>query len=302
MANIITEYPIKTLDGIEILARGTELTEETLAELIQKNASASYESLPLMDYGRVRQDLLIFINYHPYNIVFSDLEQHQDILQILEKIKLPLSVLECLEHFKQNDFQTYRHSLMVLVVSVLLAKNLLPNYKELFSSTIIGASHDIGKICLPLEILKKSTPLTKSEHEHLKHHTVAGYVLLSYYLRDHENPIAKLARDHHERRDSSGYPRGIKQTDKMVEIVAVADVYDALLMPRSYRPISYDNRTALEEITSMAERGAIGWDVLKALIAQNRRVKSSYRDIIISEEKRGKSPVGNLYGEIIDDD
>jgi len=302
MANIITEYPVKTLDGIELLPEGAELTEETLAELVERNASASYESLPLMDYGRVRQDLLIFINYSPYNIIFSDQEQNQEILRILERVKLPLPVLESMEYFKQNDFQTYRHSLMVFIVSVLLAKVLLPDFKELFSNTILGSTHDIGKICLPLEILKKSTPLTKSEHQHLKHHTAAGYVLLSYFLKDHESFIAKLARDHHERRDGSGYPRGIEQTDTMVEIVAVADVYDALLMPRSYRPISYDNRTALEEMTTMAERGEIGREVLKALIAQNRMEKPSYHDIVIPEEKRGKAPKGNLYGETIEDD
>ena len=302
MTNIITEYSIKTLDGIELLPAGTELSEETLAELVKRNASTSYEFLPLMDYGRVRQDFLIFINYAPYNIVFNDPEQNQEILIILERVKLPLPILESMEHFKKHDFQTYRHSLMVFMLSVLLAKILLPDYKNLFSSTIISSSHDIGKICLPLEILKKSTPLTKSEHKQLAHHTAAGCVLLSYYLKDHESFIAILARDHHERRDSSGYPRGIEQTDPMVEIVAVADIYDALLMPRSYRPISYDNRTALEEMTTMAERGVIGWDVLKALIAQNRMEKPSYHDIVIHEQKRGKAPMGNLYGEIIEDD
>ena len=301
MTNIITEYPVKTLDGIELLPVGTELTEETLEELVKGKTCESYESLPLMDYGRIRQDLLIFVNYPPYNIVFSDLERNQDILEILERVKLPLPVLESLAYFKKNDFQTYRHSIMVFVLSVLLAKILLPDYKDLLSSTIIGSSHDIGKICVPLEILKKSTPLTESEHKYMKHHTVAGYVLLSYFLKDHKNFIAKLARDHHERRDKSGYPRGIKQTDTMVEIVAVADIYDALLMPRTYRPISYDNRTALEEMTTIAESGAIGWDVLKALIAQNRMEKPSYHDINIPEERRGKAPKGNLYGKIIDD-
>ena len=301
MTNLITEYSVKTLDGIELLPEGTELTEETLEELAKGNASVSYESLPLMDYGRVRQDLLIFINYPPYHIIFSDLEQNQDILKILDSVRLPLPVLENLDYFKQNDFQTYRHSLMVFVISVLLAKSLIPDYKELFSSTIIGASHDIGKTCVPLEILKKSTPLTKSEHKQLTHHALAGYLLLSYFLKDHESFIARLARDHHERRDKSGYPRGIEQTDIMVEIVAVADVYDALLMPRSYRPFSYENRTALEEMTTMAERGAIRKDVLKALIAKNRMEKPSHHDIVFPEEKRGKAPTGNLYGQIIDD-
>jgi HD-GYP domain-containing protein (c-di-GMP phosphodiesterase class II) len=300
MTNIITEYPVKTLDGFELLPEGTELTVETLVELSSRSRSKSYEYLPLMDYGNVRKDLLIFIKYPPYNIVFSDLEQNQDILEVLENAKLPLPVLEGLAYFKQNDFQTYRHSLMVFLLSVLLAKILLPDYKNHFTNTIIGASHDVGKICVPLEILKKSTPLTRSEHKYVQHHAVAGYVLLSYYFKDHENFIAKIARDHHERKDKSGYPRGIEQNDKIIEIIAVSDIYDALIMPRSYRPIAYDNRAALEEITIMAERGTIGWDVLKALIAQNRMGKPSYHEISISKERRGVEPKGNSYGKICD--
>ena len=191
MASIKTDYPVNTLDGIELVPEGTELSKENLEQLAQKNSTASNEFLPLMDYGRVRQDLLIFINYPPYNIIFSDQELNQDILEILARTKLPLPVLESLEYFKQNDFQTYRHSLMVSMLSILLAKVLIPDYKE-FSSTIIGSSHDIGKICVPLEILKKSTALTKSEHKQLTHHTAAGYVLLVYYFKDHENFSAKL--------------------------------------------------------------------------------------------------------------
>lgn len=301
MTNIITEYPVKTLDGFELLPEGTELTVETLVELSSRSPSESYEFLPLMDYGNVRQDLLIFIKYPPYNIIFSDLEQNQNILEVLESAKLQLPVLESLAYFKQNDFQTYRHSLMVFLLSVLLAKILLPDYKNLFTNTIIGVSHDIGKICVPLEILKKSTPLTTSEHKYIKHHAVAGYVLLSYYFKDHENFIAKIARDHHERKDKSGYPRGIEQDDKIIEIIAIADIYDALIMPRLYRPIAYDNRTALEEITIMAESGTISWDVLKALIAQNRMDKPSYHEISISKERRGVKPKGNSYGKISDD-
>ena len=72
MANIITEYPVKTLDGIELLPEGTELTEEVLEELANSKSAESYELLPFMDYGRIRQDLYVFINYTPYNIFFSD--------------------------------------------------------------------------------------------------------------------------------------------------------------------------------------------------------------------------------------
>jgi len=301
MGNITTEFPVTTLDGTELLPAGTVLTEEILQGLARSNTTPTNEFLQLMDYGGIRQDLLIFIKYPPYHIVFSDQEENEKIFKILGTVRLPLPVLESMDYFKENDFQTYRHTLMVFIISVLLAETIIPDSKEPFGCAFIGSSHDIGKTCIPLEILKKRTPLTKNEHKYLKHHAVAGYVLLSYFLKNHNSFIARLARDHHERKDGSGYPRGIAQTDTMVEIVAVADVYDALLMPRSYRPISYDNRTALEEMTRMAERGAIGWDVIRALIARNRLEKPSYKDLVIPREKRGSAPIGNLYGKIVDD-
>lgn len=82
----------------------------------------------------------------------------------------------------------------------------------------------------------------------------------------------------------------------MVEIVAVCDIYDALVSSRPYRPISYDNRTALEEITGMAERNEISWEVVKALVAHNRKAKPHSSDCSISTEKRGTPPPGNAYG------
>ncbi|HID30999.1 MAG TPA: HD domain-containing protein, partial [Desulfobacterales bacterium] len=157
-------------------------------------------------------------------------------------------------------------------------------------------AHDFGKVCVPLHILAKSDPLTWSEKNILRHHTTAGYVLLSYYFQDKENFAARVARDHHERRNASGYPRAIRLMDSMVEIVAVSDVYDALISMRPYRPIPYDNRTALEEITRMAERNEIGWKVVRALVGHNRKTKPACNDCTVSAEKRGSPPPGNLYG------
>jgi HD-GYP domain-containing protein (c-di-GMP phosphodiesterase class II) len=150
--------------------------------------------------------------------------------------------------------------------------------------------------------LKKTTPLTRREKKIVEHHAAAGYVLLSYYLKDSNDLSAIVARDHHERKDGTGQPRGIRLDDLMVEIVAVSDVYDALISPRPYRPVSYDNRTALEEITGMAERGEIGWDVVKALVAHNRKSKPDFRESSVSGEKRGTPPPGNVHGIVIDDD
>ena len=82
----------------------------------------------------------------------------------------------------------------------------------------------------------------------------------------------------------------------MVEIVAVSDIYDALVSPRPYRPLSYDNRSALEEIVTMAEQTQLRWKVVKALIALNRKNKPHPRDCVISREKRGTPPPDNNFG------
>jgi HD-GYP domain-containing protein (c-di-GMP phosphodiesterase class II) len=234
--------------------------------------------------------------------IFSDKKQINDILNILEAVHLSIPVLQSLDYFKQHDFYTYAHILMVFALATLLAKDLIPDYEECIRLSATGPTHDIGKICVPLHILKKTTPLTKTERGFIEHHAAAGYVLLSYYYKDIQHLACEVALDHHERRDGSGYPRGIPLKDPLVEIIAVSDIYDALIIPRPYRFTAYDNRAALEEITKMAEQNKIRWDVVKALVAHNRKSKAHYREIIISAEKRGTPPLGNVYGIIAEEE
>jgi HD-GYP domain-containing protein (c-di-GMP phosphodiesterase class II) len=177
-----------------------------------------------------------------------------------------------------------------------LAKDLISDYEKCTGLSATGPTHDIGKMCVPLHILKKKTPLTKMERSFLEHHAAAGYVLLSYYFRNTQHLACKVAFDHHERRDGSGYPRGILLEDSLMEIIAVSDIYDALITLRPYRSRAYDNRTALEEITEMAKQNKIGWDVVKALMAHNRKSNPPYKEMTVSAEKRGVPPSYNVYG------
>jgi len=125
-------------------------------------------------------------------------------------------------------------------------------------------------------------------------------VILSHFLQNHRSFAAQVAKEHHERRDGSGYPLGISLKDRMVEIIAVCDVYDALLSPRPYRPIPYDNRTALEEITEMAKEGKLSWEVVQTLVSHNRKDRPHFRECEVSTEKRGTPPADNLYGVIVE--
>lgn len=96
--------------------------------------------------------------------------------------------------------------------------------------------HDIGKICIPEHILFKIGRLTEEEFEEIKKHNIYGYQLLSSEEDEFFKMAALVARDHHEHMDGSGY-LGLKGSDISIpaKIVAVADVFDALVSKRSYK-------------------------------------------------------------------
>lgn len=303
MDKIIVQYPIQNLDKSLVIHAGTEFSAGTLDSLYASRPGGLIKSFSMLDYGSTRKDLLDFAGQQPYQQIFSRRGVMGEVLNVMEGVNLMLPFLESLDFFKRYDFYTYRHTLMVFALSTILARELVPDYKDWrLQQAATGPTHDFGKTCVPLEILKKTTPLTRKEYNILAHHTTAGYVLVSYYHRDTTNIAARVARDHHERRNRSGYPRGIALEDFLVEIIAVADVYDALISPRPYRPVSYDNRSALEEITSMAERKEISWKTVKALIALNRRDGAHYSETNVSTEKRGTPPAGNVHGIIAEGD
>ena len=295
------ELPIavKTLDKKELLPAGTLLTEQVTADVAALGRLQPREEYPLLEHGTVRKDLKRFLAIPPYNDIFSNVDLVDDLLTQMREVSLPLPLLNALDYFRQHDFHTYRHILMVFTLSSMLVEGREDRHDAHF---IAGPSHDFGKISIPLHILKKAGPLTRHEKAMLKYHPLTGYVLLAYYLGDHRHPAVRVALEHHERRDGSGYPRGIKNLDPIVEMVAACDVYDALLSPRPYRPLSYDNRTALEELTRMADSGTLGLWCVEALVACNRHGRPGQGRVIVSRDVRGVPPVGNCYGMVADED
>lgn len=295
-------YPVQTLDNRPLLPAGAVLSTETLEDLIFSNKATSFQAYPLLEYGEVKRDLLHLISKPPYDIIFSGRDKIAEVMSMLGKVHLVSPILQFLDYFKRSDYHTYCHVLMVFALSALINRDLLVDYREWLTAASIGPTHDIGKTCIPLHILKKDTPLTRAERSIIDHHAAAGYVLLSYFQKDPKDLSAIVARDHHERKDGSGMPRGIKLTDRMVEIIVVCDVYDALISPRPYRAAPYDNRVAIEEITKMAEMNKIGWEVVRSLVAHNRKAKPKPSEVKISGEKRGIAPSLNCHGVVEETD
>jgi len=300
MNELILQHQVVTLTGELLLPKGARLDEQTLADLARRRAGSPCTTRAFADLIDFQRDLRGFLAAPPYNTIFSDLVETDGIISLMGQVQLLQPVIDSLDYFHEKDFHTYRHCLMVFALSTLLAKHLYPDDQRSLLGALAGPSHDLGKTCVPLAILQKRTPLTHAEAVILKDHALAGYVLLAYYTGNIDHLPAKVARDHHERHDGSGYPRGISAFDEMVEIVILSDIYDALISPRPYRPISYDNRSALEELTKMASEGQIGWLALKALVAFNRHSRPNFHQCEVSLERRGLAPANNVYGQRAD--
>jgi HD-GYP domain-containing protein (c-di-GMP phosphodiesterase class II) len=300
-APIRLSHPVHTHGGRELVPAGTELTAGLLEDLATAGAKRNWPEIRMLDYGTVRRDMKRQMALGGYRHIFHDAVPGGDIEKLVGEARFPLPILEGLAYFKENDFYTYRHILMVYALSCLLSSRMSDGSRRICAEAAAGPLHDMGKACIPLSILKKDSPLLRSEKNILEQHSAAGYVLLSYYLGEAEALSAYVARDHHERRDGSGYPRGISLADRHVEIISVCDIYDALTTPRPYRRGSYDNRTALEEITRLAEGGKVGWEIVNHLVALCRQDHPHPDKCEVSLEKRGTPPVERLYGVIVED-
>jgi HD-GYP domain-containing protein (c-di-GMP phosphodiesterase class II) len=295
-------YPVRTLDGTALFAAASELTHEAI-QTARKNyppPDPAYHAL--LKHGSIFNDLQDLIATPPYRTIYSDVTDRNAVLARITSTRVNPMVLESLDYFRRVDLNTYRHALMVFALSILLARHLsIPDRgleQEILSA---GPTHDMGKICVPVPILSKSTPLTKTERRQLEHHAAAGFGLLAWHNGDADSPAARIARDHHERSNGTGYPRGIKLNDILVEIIAACDIYDALISPRPYRTTSFDNRTALEELTELAGKNYLRGEIIQMLIALNRKSRPTPKACVVSLERRGTPPADNYYGVTVAD-
>jgi PAS domain S-box-containing protein len=137
-----------------------------------------------------------------------------------------------------HDLSTGLHVGRMAYVASFLGDQLGLNADRVHLLQLAAPMHDVGKIATPSEILRKSGPLTPAEHEEMRRHTTVGYEILANSESELLRLAASIALTHHECYDGSGYPRGLAGEDIPLEgrITAVADVFDALLSDRSYRP------------------------------------------------------------------
>jgi HD-GYP domain-containing protein (c-di-GMP phosphodiesterase class II) len=141
-----------------------------------------------------------------------------------------------LMNLANKDAYTELHTRRVAMRSVQVGEQLGLSAGRLRSLAIGGLLHDMGKLSVATSILQKPGPLTDDEYAAVQEHPEAGARLVEQ-LGGFPREVARLVRDHHERLDGSGYPRGLRESEIDLEtrILSVCDVYDALLSKRVYR-------------------------------------------------------------------
>ena len=149
-----------------------------------------------------------------------------------------------------KDEYTKGHSNRVAEYSVIIARELGIGEEKLSDIRYIALLHDIGKIGVPDSILKKKGRLSDEEYEEMKHHTVAGEMILSGVETIPDLMVG--AKYHHERFDGKGYPSGLKgdEIPFIARVIAVADAYDAMTTDRVYR-----KRLPAEVVMGELEKG-----------------------------------------------
>ena len=154
---------------------------------------------------------------------------------------------------KTSDEYTFKHSVDVATLSMIVARNQGLPEKDIYNIGITGLLHDMGKSKIPLEILNKPGKLTDEEFALMKQHSILGYEI----LKDKEEFNAAISLgvlQHHEKMNGKGYPLGYS-SEKIcpyAKILSVTDVYDALVTERPYKK-SFSQRTAVEMIMSMTD-------------------------------------------------
>lgn len=144
-------------------------------------------------------------------------------------------LMDILSNIRYFDDSTYAHSLNVAMLANILGRWLHMEEHELKLLTVAGMLHDIGKVLIPLEIIKKPGPLTREEFDIIKQHSLKGYKLLKEKKVD-EN-ICQAALLHHEKCDGSGYPMGLKgdKINELAKLITIVDIYEAMTANRCYR-------------------------------------------------------------------
>jgi len=233
----LNESSIRKLKGIGFFSIYIKdrYTEEVIEEIIKPETMNRIHNLQ-----ESLKNIIIDFNYSGKIDVKKVDINVRNINEIIDEIVydviLSKNILEHLVSISAYDDYTLNHSLNVMMLSTVIARDRSFNMKEIKRLATGCIFHDIGKTFIPIEIINKPDKLTKEEFEIVKSHSQKGYDFLKNYT-DLPMTSINIALCHHEREDGSGYPRNLqgKEIHIFSKIASICDVFDALTSDRSYR-------------------------------------------------------------------
>lgn len=180
---------------------------------------------------KLSEDLYSIVDENKCNKV-----SYEGISKVINEALSIDSVLYDVYEIFLYDKDTYYHSLRVTVLSLSIGMSLQMEEDSLYELSVGALLHDIGKTKIEQTIINKNGFLTDEEYELIKNHPTIGYNIIR-----NKNDIPELSKvsiiEHHERLDGSGYPNGKfgHEIAEISKVIAVADVYDALVSKRCYK-------------------------------------------------------------------
>jgi len=239
---------IFSAEGNLLLALETPLTSTHITWLKRiaagsiyiKNPYSPLQMAPETTLAVTKTNTLALINNifdQSYRTQFN-FENIRRIATIVGGILRNPAVLVLLTDIYIHDYRTFTHSVNVCLLATMIGLKAGYPGKSLQELALGSLLHDLGKVLVPAEILNKQEKLCPGEWNTIRDHSVVGFEILRNYPQYISPQAALVVLQYHENYDGSGYASGMIRDGihEYARIVAIADVYDAILSDRSYRP------------------------------------------------------------------
>ena len=317
IALLLLDINMPVMDGFEVLAlmNRKHWIEDIPVIMISSEDSASYVrrayEMGASDYISRPFDVQV-VHQRVSNTIKLYAKQRRLISLVTDQIRekeknnqMMISILSQIVEFRNSESGS--HVLHINIITGMLLERLMQKtdqyhlqWSDQFLITTASALHDIGKIGIDEKILNKPGKLTKEEFEIMKTHTLIGASMLKsieMYQNEKLLQVAyQICRWHHERYDGKGYPDGLKGEEIPIsaQVVAIADVYDALVCKRVYKK-AFSHETAFHMILN-GECGAFNPLLLECLTDIQNRLKEETKSGLNKKENEEFFP--NLSEEI----